>query len=147
MNRDLIALERIWLLEPGIPGRPWFKHLLYAPCHTYAAMRLPGVTEAAEAKNWTLARTQLELLVSKVEATVSLVNRTTALLPDPCASRAALLEATRCAALRRGRAGFAPQQPQSLGTTRQGARERAAVRWRPRHQTCARRRGRRWLPG
>ena len=83
VNRELLAFERTWLLESGIPGRPWFKHLLYAPRFTYAAMSLPGVTEAAEAKNWTLAKTQLDLLVSKVEANVSLVDRATALLPDP----------------------------------------------------------------
>jgi N-acetylated-alpha-linked acidic dipeptidase len=83
VNRELIAFERTWLLEPGIPGRPWFKHLLYAPRFTYAAMSLPGVTEAAEAKNWTLAQGQLALLVARVNANVALVSRASALLPNP----------------------------------------------------------------
>ena len=83
VNRELIAFERTWLLESGIPGRPWFKHLLYAPRYTYAAMSLPGVTEAAEAKNWPLAQSQLALLVARVEANVALVNRATAWLPNP----------------------------------------------------------------
>ena len=93
VNRELLGFERTWLHDEGIPGRPWFKHLLYAPRYTYAAMSLPGVTEAAEAKNWTLAKAQLDLLVSKVDSNVALVDRATLMLPDPLAGRAASLEA------------------------------------------------------
>ncbi len=64
VNRELRRFEQAWLHEDGIPGRPWFKHLLFAPRYTYAAMTLPGVTEAAEAKDWTRARTQLAVLVA-----------------------------------------------------------------------------------
>ena len=49
VNRALLQFERTWLHDAGIPGRPWFKHLLFAPRYTYAAMTLPGITEAAEA--------------------------------------------------------------------------------------------------
>ncbi len=83
VNHELLAFERTWLHDEGIPGRPWFKHLLYAPRYTYAAMSLPGVTEAAEAKTWTLAKTQLDLLVSKLNAVVTLVDRATTLLAEP----------------------------------------------------------------
>ncbi len=93
VNRELLAFERTWLHDEGIPGRPWFKHLLYAPRYTYAAMSLPGVTEAAEAKHWPLAQAQLDLVVSKIDANVVLVNRAAALLPDPLAGAAAALEA------------------------------------------------------
>ena len=93
VNRELLAFERTWLHDEGIPGRPWFKHLLYAPRYTYAAMSLPGVTEAAEARNWTLAKTQLDLVIAKIDAVVALVARAAALLPDPSAGGAASLEA------------------------------------------------------
>ena len=93
VNRELLGFERTWLHDDGIPGRPWFKHVLYAPRYTYAAMSLPGVTEAAEAKNWPLAKAQLDLVVSKIDANVVLVNRAAALLPDPLAGAAAALEA------------------------------------------------------
>ena len=93
VNRELLAFERTWLHDEGIPGRPWFKHLLYAPRYTYAAMSLPGVTEAAEARNWALAAAQLDLLVSKVDANVALVDRAAALLPDPLARAPTPLEA------------------------------------------------------
>ena len=75
VNKELRAIEQTWLLEPGIPGRAWFKHLLYAPRYTYAAMTLPGVTEAAEAADWDRARTQLALLVQKCDENTARVER------------------------------------------------------------------------
>ncbi len=80
VNRELLAFERTWLHEPGIPGRAWFKHLLFAPRYTYAAMSLPGVTEAAEAGDWTRAAAQLALLVAKADANSARVTRAADLL-------------------------------------------------------------------
>lgn len=80
VNRELLAFERTWLHEPGIPGRAWFKHLLYAPRYTYAAMSLPGVTEAAEAGDWARATAQLALLVAKADANTARVTRAADLL-------------------------------------------------------------------
>jgi len=74
LNRDLLDFEGNWANPAGIPGRPWFKHLLYAPRYTYAAMTLPGITEAAEAGNWPLAREQaalVEAAIAKNEALLS----------------------------------------------------------------------------
>jgi N-acetylated-alpha-linked acidic dipeptidase len=81
VNRALVQFERTWLLDTGIPGRPWFKHLLFAPRYTYAAMTLPGITEGAEAGDWARAAAQRDLLVDKVRANVALVNQATAALP------------------------------------------------------------------
>ncbi|HVP90972.1 MAG TPA: M28 family metallopeptidase [Terriglobales bacterium] len=50
-NRLLIEVERCFSLETGIPGRTWFKHLVFGTRSTYAALLLPELTEAAEAKN------------------------------------------------------------------------------------------------
>ncbi len=38
----------------GLPGRPWYKHLLYAPglLTGYGAKTLPGVREAIEGRRW-----------------------------------------------------------------------------------------------
>jgi N-acetylated-alpha-linked acidic dipeptidase len=60
VNGRILRFERNWIDERGIPGRPWFKHLLYAPRYTYAAMTLPGITEAAEAGDWKRARAEAE---------------------------------------------------------------------------------------
>jgi len=80
VNRELLAFERTWLHEPGIPGRPWFKHLLYAPRYTYAAMSLPGVTEAAEAGDWARASAQLALLTAKADENTARITRAADLL-------------------------------------------------------------------
>jgi len=45
-NTALMQAERDLLVEEGLPGRPWFKHLVYAPLPSYAAETLPGVREA-----------------------------------------------------------------------------------------------------
>ena len=66
LNQDLLAFEGNWAHPEGIPGRPWFKHLLYAPRYTYAAMTLPGITEAAERGDWPAARQQVSLVEAAI---------------------------------------------------------------------------------
>ena len=46
-------MERAFLFEEGLPGRPWFKHAVYAPGLTtgYAAWPLPAIRQAIEDKN------------------------------------------------------------------------------------------------
>ena len=50
LNRALVGTERAFLHPAGIPGRPWYRHLIYAPKHTYAPELLPGVAEAIDAR-------------------------------------------------------------------------------------------------
>lgn len=66
LNRRIMSVERNWLNPDGIPGRPWFKHMLYAARYTYAHLELPGLTEAAEAGNWKLAGEQAQLIEQAV---------------------------------------------------------------------------------
>jgi N-acetylated-alpha-linked acidic dipeptidase len=75
LNRRLIEIERNWLNPAGIPGRPWFKHTLYAARYTYAHLELPGLTEAAEAGNWTLAGEQAHILEQAVEKNAALLRQ------------------------------------------------------------------------
>jgi N-acetylated-alpha-linked acidic dipeptidase len=44
-----MAAERALIDPHGIPGRPWYRHLIYAPKPTYAPEVLPGVAEALDA--------------------------------------------------------------------------------------------------
>jgi N-acetylated-alpha-linked acidic dipeptidase len=81
LNQILLRVERQFLHPEGIPGRPWFKHLLYAPRYTYAAMSLPGVREAAEAQDWELASQQLELLIERFERVAELMRQAQTLVP------------------------------------------------------------------
>ena len=62
LNQQLLRVESNWLDPRGIPGRPWFQHLLYSSRYTYAHLEFPGLTEAIEAGNWNLAREQASLL-------------------------------------------------------------------------------------
>jgi N-acetylated-alpha-linked acidic dipeptidase len=63
MNLVLRNTERMFLID-GLPGRPWFKHAIYAPGeHTgYAAVVIPGVNEAIDNKDLTLTTQQLQIL-------------------------------------------------------------------------------------
>jgi N-acetylated-alpha-linked acidic dipeptidase len=83
LNIALLRIERELLVAEGIPGRPWFKHCLYAPRYTYAAMSLPGVREAAEAGSWDAARRQLAVLVERLRAVTEATRRATVLVPGP----------------------------------------------------------------
>jgi len=65
--------ERAFLDPAGIPERPWYRHLLYAPKPTYAAEVLPGVSEALEAKD----RARLD---GQVAALAAALNRAAAVL-------------------------------------------------------------------
>ena len=62
LNRQLLDVESNWLDPVGIPGRPWFQHILYACRYTYAHLEFPGLTEAVELANWPLAAQQAQLL-------------------------------------------------------------------------------------
>jgi N-acetylated-alpha-linked acidic dipeptidase len=64
VNRSLMAAERALLSPEGIPGRPWFRHLVYAPLPTYQAETLPGVREAVMDGDAGRARVQLEVLTA-----------------------------------------------------------------------------------
>jgi N-acetylated-alpha-linked acidic dipeptidase len=48
LNRRAMALERAFIEPSGLPGRPWFRHLLLAPDRTYAPRVLPGLADAIE---------------------------------------------------------------------------------------------------
>jgi N-acetylated-alpha-linked acidic dipeptidase len=62
LNEGMMQVERNWLNPDGIPGRPWFKHMLYGARYTYAHLELPGLTEAVEKQDWPTARNQAALL-------------------------------------------------------------------------------------
>jgi N-acetylated-alpha-linked acidic dipeptidase len=73
INHQLMEVERNWLNPEGIPGRPWFKHILYAARYTYAHLELPGLTEAVERSDWKVAAEQIQILASAVSRNVELL--------------------------------------------------------------------------
>jgi N-acetylated-alpha-linked acidic dipeptidase len=75
VNRELMQVERNWCNPEGIPGRPWFKHSLYAARYTYAHLELPGITEAAEAKDWKRAESQKAILIAELKKNTTLLQQ------------------------------------------------------------------------
>jgi N-acetylated-alpha-linked acidic dipeptidase len=73
INHKLMEVERNWLNAEGIPGRPWFKHILYAARYTYAHLELPGLTEAVERSDWKVAAEQIRILASAVSRNAELL--------------------------------------------------------------------------
>jgi N-acetylated-alpha-linked acidic dipeptidase len=83
VNLDLIRSERLLTDERGLPNRPWFKHLLYAPgFYTgYGVKTIPGVREAIEQKKWSEADEQINRVSAALEHESELLKEATKLLP------------------------------------------------------------------
>ena len=70
LNRILFRTERSLTLDPGLPGRPWYRHRIYAPGRYtgYDAKTLPGIREAVEAGKPDEAREQAAQVVQVLRA-------------------------------------------------------------------------------
>jgi N-acetylated-alpha-linked acidic dipeptidase len=76
LDEALIKTERAFLDAAGLPGRPWYRHLLFAPKPTYAPEVLPGVVETLDAHDSKALATQVSRLVAAL-------GRASALLDPP----------------------------------------------------------------
>jgi N-acetylated-alpha-linked acidic dipeptidase len=58
INAALANIDQLLVDPQGLPGRPWYKNLVYAPgtLTGYGAKTLPGVREAIEQRRWEDAR-------------------------------------------------------------------------------------------
>jgi N-acetylated-alpha-linked acidic dipeptidase len=65
LNRRLIMAERDLIEPAGLPDRPWFKHVIYAPgLYTgYGVKTIPGVREAIDAGNFPRAADQAAIVI------------------------------------------------------------------------------------
>ncbi len=75
---DIIRRGDQELLAPdGLPKRPWYKHLLYAPGYYtgYGVKTMPGAREAIEQKSWAEADTELARIALAVTREAKLVDR------------------------------------------------------------------------
>ena len=77
------SLEQALTNDIGLPGRPWYKNLVYAPGRFtgYGAKTLPGVREAIEEERWAdadkysvLTAQALETYASKLDDAAKLIN-------------------------------------------------------------------------
>jgi N-acetylated-alpha-linked acidic dipeptidase len=79
VNLDLIRSERTLTDPTGLPNRPWFQNLIYAPgFYTgYGVKTIPGVREAIEQKEWNEADTQIARVAAALEREVDLLKQAT----------------------------------------------------------------------
>ena len=77
VNQLIMRAERELIDERGIWRRPWYRNLVYAPGYYegYAAKTLPGVREAMEAGEWSIARTQAGMLVEALVRATAIVTQ------------------------------------------------------------------------
>jgi len=74
------------LTDPrGLPGRPWFTNLVYAPgtLTGYGAKTLPGVREAIEQRRFDDARTYIDRTAAVIEAYAARLDAAVALSKTP----------------------------------------------------------------
>lgn len=70
INEGLTQIERAFLDDTGLPGRPWFRHLLIAPGLTtgYAPWPFPGLQQAIEERDAAMAAEEIPRVVAVLRA-------------------------------------------------------------------------------
>jgi N-acetylated-alpha-linked acidic dipeptidase len=66
LNEILYKSEQKLLNPNGLPRRPWYKHMIYAPgFYTgYGVKTLPGIREGIEESNWKEAQEYINIVAS-----------------------------------------------------------------------------------
>jgi len=76
LNKKLMQSERRLLDPAGLPRRPWYRHLIYAPgvYSGYAPKTMPGIREAIEQRHWKEADTEIARVAKVLENEAGLVD-------------------------------------------------------------------------
>ena len=76
VNQRLYQLERRLTSEQGLPLRPWFKHLIYAPgLNTgYAAVVFPGVLDAIAHGDDAAVHAEIDKLIAAFRQMIQGIN-------------------------------------------------------------------------
>ena len=82
LNGILIQAERALTDPAGLPGRSWYKHLLYAPgvYAGYGAKTLPGVREGLELGRYAEAEREIVRVAKVLQAETALLDSATRIL-------------------------------------------------------------------
>ena len=80
INLRLLQAERQFIDEGGLPRRPWYRHLLYAPgFYTgYGVQTMPGVREGIEQKRYEEAEKEAARLAAALVKESALINEVAA---------------------------------------------------------------------
>ena len=73
------GLEQALTAPEGLPGRPWFHHMVYAPgmLTGYGAKTLPGIREAIESRRWAEAQAYIAVVARTLDGYSSRLEQTT----------------------------------------------------------------------
>ncbi|MEO6806053.1 MAG: transferrin receptor-like dimerization domain-containing protein [Edaphobacter sp.] len=84
LNLQLIRSERVFLDSAGLPNRPWFQNMMYAPgFYTgYGVKTLPAVREAIEQKQWKSVDSEIMRTAAAMEREASLLRSATQTLSN-----------------------------------------------------------------
>ena len=76
VNGLLIRTERALTDSAGLPNRPWFQHLVYAPgFYTgYGVKTMPGVREAIEERHWDEAQVQIGRVATRLQELAAILD-------------------------------------------------------------------------
>ena len=82
LNDALRGMEQALTDDRGLPGRDWYKHLIYAPglLTGYGAKTVPGVREAIEQNRWEEANAYIGITAHALQAYCDRLERSAALL-------------------------------------------------------------------
>jgi N-acetylated-alpha-linked acidic dipeptidase len=83
LNDLLRGMEQALTDARGLPGRPWYVHMLYAPGSLtgYGAKTVPGIREAIEQDRWADANQYIGITARALDAYTDRLERAIALLP------------------------------------------------------------------
>ena len=82
LSAALQPIEQSLLSEDGLPNRPWFRNMVYAPgvLTGYGAKTLPAVREAIEGRRWDEAQRYIPLTAKAIDAYTARLEAATAIL-------------------------------------------------------------------
>ena len=85
INKGVIQSERHLTDTGGLPRRPWYRHMLYAPgFYTgYGVKTMPGVREALEQKNYAEAEREIVRVAEALTREAQLIDGLTQALEQP----------------------------------------------------------------
>ena len=73
-------VDPLAVLRDGLPGRPWYRHDIYAPgFYTgYGVKTLPSVREAIEQRRWKEVDAQVVAVAATIQGAAREIDRATA---------------------------------------------------------------------
>jgi N-acetylated-alpha-linked acidic dipeptidase len=76
LNQKLMQSERHLTDPAGLPRRPWYKHMIYAPgvYSGYSPKTMPGIREAIEQRRWQEADTEIARVAKVLESEAALID-------------------------------------------------------------------------